>query len=277
MISILLACVSSVSDAEIYTELVSLEEPNAEIHLLECRSLQSESLQGDCQLAVAVHAAKAQKMPPETWCPDIDDPVWREECFFQAAEYWNEQEDPARAAMLCAKAGKFQTDCSQHLWQRALRALTWRSGSRKFAENLSTAEEIYAGWMPLLESSEDVQVRFWRRYYEGGFEREQALRPGDCDALPNSLHQDRCHRAVARIYGRRIHEIRHIPPAVRAFCAIAEPTSAAAIATGVPELQAQPSPVLDEMVVVRWSQMCAEGVPVVDPESFRPATAPPPQ
>ena len=195
-------------DADRFLRLVSLEEPDPETHLSECRVLRSDALRGECQLAVAQRAAVAAGEPPEQHCEGIDDATWQSECWFVAAESWSESE-PSRAAELCGRSGAFADHCSQHLWQQAIRRLTWSRGSDAFVDRLSEAQEIFAAWSPHLAADFDFEGRLWRRFYEGGFERAGRIELSKCDGLPQA-DRLRCRTAGASLYARRIQEIRHI-------------------------------------------------------------------
>lgn len=238
-----------------------MTEPDPEVHLSQCQQLRSDALRGECQLAIAQHAAAAAGAPPEQHCERIDEDTWRSECWFVAAESWSESE-PSRAAQLCARSGAFADHCSQHLWQQAIRRLTWNRGSDAFADQLPEAQEIVAAWSPHLAADFDFEDRLWRRFYEGGFERSGHIALSQCDGLPQADGL-RCRTAGASLYARRIQEIRHITRAMAELCAVPEPTSAAAAATGVPELVVEPAVELDAVIVRALESVCdAEGNPV---------------
>ena len=243
-------------DADLLLRLVSLERPDVGLHLPECRALRSENLRGECQLVIAQRAAEVDGEPPEQHCGLIDEPTWRSECWFVAAESWSE-DDPGRAAALCAKSGPFADHCSQHLWQQAIRRLTWHRGSDAFASELSDARNIHDAWAPHLSDGFDFESRLWRRFYEGGFERSGRIELSKCTVLdePDRL---RCRAAGASLYGRQIQEIRHITRAMAELCAVPEPTSAAATATGVPELGVEPAAELDAVIAKAIQDTCDE-------------------
>ncbi|MFT5684389.1 MAG: hypothetical protein ACI8RZ_005330 [Myxococcota bacterium] len=248
-------------DADLLLRLVSLETPSASIHLAQCRQLRSETLRGECQLVIAQRAAEASGAPPEQHCSQIDDATWQSECWFVAAEAHSES-DPALAAVLCTRSGPFADHCSQHLWQQSIRRLTWKRGSDAFASELPDAKRIFDAWAPHLAADFDFEARLWRRFYEGGFERSGKIELSKCTALPQA-DEARCRTAGASLYGRRIQEIRHITRAMAELCRIPEPTSAAASATGVPELVVEPAIELDAVVVRALAEVCdAEGNPV---------------
>jgi hypothetical protein len=247
-------------DADLFLRLARLEAPSVAVHLPQCAGLDSEALRGECQLLIAQRAAEAAGEPPERYCDRIESPTWRSECWFVAAEASSE-DDPAHAAELCARSGPFADHCGQHLWQQSIRRLTWNRGSEAFAAKLPDARRIHAAWAPHLAADFDFEARLWRRFYEGGFERSGRIELSKCAALP-AEDALRCRTAGASLYGRRIQEIRHIDRAMAELCAIPEPTSAAAAATGVPELVVEPAGELDAVVVKALSEVCdADGQP----------------
>ena len=210
---------------------------------------------------IAQNSASSSNLPPETHCERIEEGMWRSECWFLAAEAWSE-EDPARAAALCDKSGSFADHCSQHLWQQAIRRLTWYRGSDAFASELPDAQRIFDAWAPHLAEKFDFEVRLWRRFYEGGFERSGRIELSKCAAVEGE-HRLRCRAAGATLYARRIQEIRHISRAMAELCAVHAPTSAAATATGVPELSVEPAPELDAVIASAIEDICdADGNPI---------------
>ena len=248
-------------DADLLLRLVSLEAPDAAIHLAECRRLTSDTLRGECQLVIAEKAAASAGAPPEQHCDQIDEHTWQSECWFVAAESYSEAE-PARAAVLCARSGPFADHCSQHLWQQSIRRLTWSRGSDAFVSELPDAARIFAAWAPHLAADFDFEARLWRRFYEGGFERSGTIALSKCAPLPEA-DAIRCRTAGASLYGRRIQEIRHITRAMAELCAIPESTAAAAAATGVPELSVEPAVELDAVVARARADICdADGRPI---------------
>ena len=240
-----------------YTRLVTDPAPDPDSALAACAALSAASLQGDCGLTVARNAAASRQEAPETYCDRIADPVWSAECYFMAAEDHNEDGDAARAAALCVKSALFTDHCSQHLWQRSLRVLTWRDGSAAFARALPRARRLYAEWAPLLAEETDFPSRFWRRYYEGGFERDRWIDISACDALEDAADEQLCRAAATTLYRRELQQSMHIPRAMQVLCA-SEPTSAALAATPVPQFRTTPAPELDA-VVARFQRLrCTE-------------------
>ncbi|MFT4980047.1 MAG: hypothetical protein ACI8S6_005959 [Myxococcota bacterium] len=247
------------TDASRYTRLVSLEAPDAE-DLAACAALSGEDLRGDCGLVVARRAASAQRLPPEAYCDDIEGAVWQAECLFMAAEDHNETDEIELAAELCLRSALFSDHCSQHLWQRSLRVLTWKGGSAAFEERLPHAGRLHARWAPLLAEDTDFSVRFWRRYYEGGFERAQIIDLSTCQPLPEEDRR-RCRTAGSALLFRRVQEVIRIPRAAQDLCASA-PTVETLAQNGPPQFRASPDEDLDAVVVKLQSLHCRDGRPL---------------
>ena len=241
--------------------------------LADCGRLTDPDLRGDCGLAVARRAAAAGTAAPEALCDQLSGEVWQAECYFMAAEDHNEAGDAAAAARLCLAAARFSDHCSQHLWQRALRALTWSQGSAAFSRTLPRAHALYSEWSPLLAAETDFEVRFWRRYFEGGFERDRLLDVAACAPLRDDEDRLRCQAAASSLYARRIQEVAHLPRAAAALCTAPEATTAALAASGVPQFRIAPSPLLDPVVVRSRERDCTtEGAPL--PPGEPPVLAP---
>jgi len=246
-------------DATRYTRLVSMSSPSP-ADLAECEALDAPDLQGDCSLVVARQLAAGRGEPPETHCDTIRGEVWQAECYFMAAEDHNDDDNIEQAAAMCLKSALFDDHCSQHLWQRSLRVLTWKAGSGAFADRLPQARRLYRRWAPLLAAETDFPVRFWRRYYEGGFERSRALDLAACDAVSGE-DRLRCRAAGTALFTRRIQEVLRLPRAAADLCA-SEPTAAALAAGGPPQFQGASDPDLDDAVAKLQQTYCADGVPL---------------
>lgn len=268
LLPLLNACspVPAESDALRYTRLVSLSAPE-ESQLQECAELSNPQLRGDCGLAVAQRVAASHAQPPETFCPQITEPVWRSECFFVAAEFHNDQDNIETAAALCLQAALFTDHCSQHLWQRSLRTLTWHNGSQDFLEHLPDAQRLYDRWAPLLSSETDFPVRFWRRYYEGGFERARSIDLRACASLPQEARM-RCRTAGCALFERQIEEIIRIPRAAEDLCA-SPPDADALSRSGPPQFNAHTDPDLNAVIARLQETHCQDGMPVDVPVPAR--------
>lgn len=242
-------------DAVRYTRIISDASPHSST-LRDCQQLSRPDLRGDCELVVARRVADAEQRPPETHCDQIDGEAWEAECFFMAAEDHNSDGDVARAAALCLRSALFTDHCAQHLWQRTLRGFTWHNGSRDFAQRLPAAQKLYSSWAPLLEDQTDFPVRFWRRYYEGGFERSRDIDLAACEPLPEDDRR-RCRTAGIALLSRRIQEIIQLPRAATEFCSSA-PNADALTQSGPPQLSARSDPDLDRAIANLQQRYCGD-------------------
>jgi hypothetical protein len=249
----LLSCRAEPDAARYYRLTTGDGDPAARIE--ECAGLHSETMQSDCQLTVASQSAAMAGL-----CAELAESVWRSECYVMAAERLRES-DPEQAGALCQQAEHFHNQCIQHLWQRELMALT-RHGSRAFPARLPAATALYARWSAL-SSDSDMEVRFWRLFYIGGFQRSRFLSPSHCAPLPG-VHQERCREAAAAHYTRQLRHVAGIPRALSVLCALSPVTSEAAARTRVPELSAEPAPELDAVLVTVHDQLCEGSAPRPD-------------
>ncbi|MEL6349139.1 MAG: hypothetical protein AAFV53_38900 [Myxococcota bacterium] len=254
---------TDIPDARRYASLVALETPDPDQHLVACAQLHDPDLQGDCSLVVARRAAETRREPPETYCDRLTGDVWQAECFFMAAEDHNDDRDYKRAAELCLRSRIFADHCSQHLWQKGLRGMTWRKGSRAFGGHLERAERLYAHWEPFLAEGTDFEVRFWRRFYEGGFERDRHINLAACDGLPADEHIRRCRTAGASLYTRKIQQISHIQKPMEMLCASNPPSAKTLSTTGVPEFQTTGGPELDAVIKSFQDKQCDGTRPIL--------------
>lgn len=243
-----------VPDAEVYRAVLSDRDGPVDAALRQCLSIQDAALKGDCALSVAGRA-----QPPGSACPDVPAGLWREECWFVAAEMVNRAGDSTRAVSFCQSAGRFQNDCAQHLWQTPVHRLIHQRGAAGFATALPQAEALYAAWAPLLAQDTDFESRFWLRFFGNGFEGQgPPITLEWCTPLPQQ-HHDSCHRAAA------VYLERELGPAVEntgqldAFCAIEGPT----VMDIQPWLAVAPSTVFDAVIVDRQQDICmnAPGAP----------------
>jgi len=247
---ILVSCAPE-PDADRYYRLTTgAGDPAARME--ECGALESPTMQADCQLTVA-----GQSEDMATLCVRIDEPVWRSECYFMAAEHLRES-DPQRAGELCVQAEHFRSECVQHMWQTELLKLS-RHGSRSFPAALPKATALYLQWETLSEDS-DMAVRFWRLFYTSGFQRARFLSPSHCAPLPGE-HQERCRQAAAAHYTKQLRSAARFPRALGVLCALDPVSSEAASQTRVPELQSEPAAELDVVIEAVHGQLCVDGMP----------------
>ncbi|MCK6506340.1 hypothetical protein L6R53_23700 [Myxococcota bacterium] len=204
---------SGQGDQARYLEVVSDAGMSAAPALARCAEIEDAALRGDCAVVVAGRRAADEAPPPEEICAVAPEGVWRDECHFAAAEGLRRAGRRAEAAARCRAAGTFANDCGQHLWQSEVRAIAAPArGPRPppFAEALPRAQSVYDRWAPHLEAGTDMAERFWRRFYQNGFEKRGLLDLGECAALPED-HRERCRGAALQLMRTRLDlDLRHL-------------------------------------------------------------------
>jgi hypothetical protein len=106
-----LACSSASADRATYR--ASLEQPDATKAAESCLAISEESLRGDCQTTAAVRLAHASRFTSATAvCDAIDHPMWKEECWFHAADEAGAL--GAEAVDACRHAGRYRENCLGH-------------------------------------------------------------------------------------------------------------------------------------------------------------------
>ena len=253
LLLLLAACGGSpAEDVERYAALVAQRSPDPARDMDACAELDDVNLAGDCALVIAQRAATARKVAPGTWCDDVPSGVWRDECWFQAAEIERRRGREQEAATQCQKSGPFINDCAQHLWQTRVHGLIHSDGGAPdFAGKLDKALLIYKEWAPLLSADTDMESRFWTKYYQNGFEGAGRVSLSWCDPLPEE-HRARCVAAAGELVVREIAPNLDRANAWTAFCALSPATSEN---TGA-WLRLDPSPELDRIVAERQTKLC---------------------
>jgi hypothetical protein len=168
--------------------------------LARCKEIQDPALAGDCSLVVIAAAEAA----PGTLCGEVPEGMWREECWFLAAEAINRSGDALLAAQMCQRSGRFAMDCAQHLWQTPVHTLIHEPGAAAFATALPQAEALYSAWSPMMDEQTDFAERFWSKFFGNGFEGQGLpvdLRWCEPVSLP---HQEDCIAAGVAHYTREI-------------------------------------------------------------------------
>ena len=196
---------SPAEDVTAYTALVAQKAPDPGRDFSACRKIGDENLAGDCALVVAERVAMVRQQPPDTWCGQVPSGIWREECWFQAAEQERRGGRESVAAKLCVKAGPFQNDCAQHLWQtKVYRVIHGQPGQRPdFAGNMAAALAIYNEWAPYLTDTSDLETRFWEKFFQNGFEGAGEVNLAWCDDL-SAADKTRCHAAARELVIREM-------------------------------------------------------------------------
>jgi hypothetical protein len=168
-----------------------------------CAEIADSGMQVECALAVVNAAAVEGSTDPQTLCDLMSGGLWQSECWFLAAEYHRKAGRDHLAASLCQRTGALVNDCGQHLWQTQVYDLIHPLGPRGFAVALPEAERIHGRWAPLLAAHTDLDDRFWRRFYQNGFEADGGVDLAHCDGL-ETPHAERCVSAALSFYAREL-------------------------------------------------------------------------
>lgn len=236
-----------------------------------CDDIRVPDVRGDCQVAVAIDLAPTVGVDPEEGCGDVQRGIWRDECYFMAAEYWRvEKNDLERGARLCGKAGGFSEDCAQHLWQPSIRRATYRKGGDALALELPGMKREYCRWVELVGDFTDIEGRFWQRYYGSVFEGEDVIDLSICEALPTAPDIGHCRAAGANAMKVRIHMFTPRREERARFCAV-EPTVEGV--RGLPNTRGAPDPLLDQAIREMHDAVCGEEELVVLPTDTTTALA----
>jgi len=182
----------------------------------ECLTLTDPDLAGDCALVVIRHATTNSDGDPELLCPMVPKGIWREECWFEAAELVR-RKSKQRAVSYCDRATRFRDDCRQHLWQGQLKRLVNRYGPDGFAEALPEATELHDEWAVLLDEGEDHSYRYWLRFYQAGLGGMHPLDLEVCEGLPD-VHRDRCVEAGAQRWAQHLEQALEDPAQTSIIC-----------------------------------------------------------
>lgn len=106
---LLLACAPSPThDHATYQAVVAAPSGDVAADLARCATIADADLAGDCALVAAADH-----------CDQIAPGLWRDECWFQAAEAANRRGDATAAIDACGAAGRFAPECTYHLWRQA--------------------------------------------------------------------------------------------------------------------------------------------------------------
>ena len=209
-------------DAERYRQVVADPALDPGAGLLRCGAITDPDLRGDCVVYLAGRREASAEPGADALCAAAPEGLWRDECHFVSAEGARRAGRRNEAARQCLSAGRFKDDCGQHLWQSEVRAVaagggrTGRPGPGPevppppFAEALPRARSVYQRWAPLLEAETDMAQRFWRRFYQNGFEQRGTIDLAECAAL---LEEDRarCEDAGLDLVRARIdQDLRHL-------------------------------------------------------------------
>lgn len=240
------------SEADRYLRVVTDEALELEEGQRLCGSLGDSDLRGDCMLALVGHVADRGEGERGELCRLVPEGTWRDECWFLAAEHARRAGQRELAAARCLESGRFRDDCGQHLWQSALRATiaprAKGAALPTYAEAIPRAEQLYRRWAPLLEEGTDMELRFWRRFYQNGFERRGWIEVARCDELEEP-HAARCVAAAQHLYVQRLDT--DLPRLRMPLCELRGHRGPAEQA-----LRAAAHPALDEALLQRQAERC---------------------
>ena len=245
----------ALSDPQVYLRAIAEQGLDVQERFALCRSLRKDVRAGECMLAVAQRSAETQHRALGDYCPEIPKGVWRDECFFIAAEVVR-RKDRSLAAELCARSGQFVDDCGQHLWQTAIGQIAPRSTS-KWNAALPRAQRLYDEWAPVLDKDTDFSSRFWQRFYQRTLEPIRVLDLSACDALAPP-HDARCTEAAAELYWRRVHMLVSFPDGKEQFCAASMSDESFTRVAALPRLEAKPHPALEAVITTFKASECAK-------------------
>lgn len=269
LILLWLAC-GGMSEAERYTTVLAMNPVDPERALALCEGIRDPNAQAECAMHAASRGAVDSGMDPEALCERVPEGTWRAECYFRAAEAYSERKQDPKAAAMCARTQIFADDCGQHLWQDALQGIIAPHGPGGFATQLPRAEGVYRRWLAMLGDSTDIRDRFWRRYYQNGFETLDLVDLAPCEAVRGQGravedHAERCRHAGAHLLQRRVRRIVVIPELRAAFCALPDATCASA--SSMRQIACAPDPLLDAVLSEQREWVCVQGHNEPAPES----------
>jgi len=210
-----------------------------------CHKISKKVVVGECMLAVAQTAAQVRHEALSTYCPQLPDGLWKDECYFLAAESVK-RHDREEAGAMCNAAGQFVDDCGQHLWQSAVGGIAPRT-SDGWEAALPKAERLYQKWAPILTESTDFASRFWQRFFQRTFEPQRVLDVTACDAL-EAPYDEHCAAAAAELYWRRVHMLVSFPDGAASFCEATQSNPSVEAVAKLPRLEAIPHPALEPVV-----------------------------
>ena len=249
MLLVLLGCQTDPvhQDRQHYQAVLSAPRPSQPA-LSRCSEIVDPALAGDCALVV-VSASEAE---PGSLCGQVPAGMWREECWFLAAEAINRRGDSVSAAAMCQRSGRFALDCAQHLWQTPVHSLIHGPGAAAFVEVLPRAEAIFDAWSPLMAEQSDFSERFWSKFFGNGFEGQgQPIDLGWCEPIPEE-HQAACMAAGVAHYAREIGPHVENAGGLEVMCAL-EQADVFALSRW---LKALPDPRLDAAAAQRVELIC---------------------
>ena len=136
LLSALTACSqppsADVRDVDRYLAALSADDPAA--GFAQCADLSTASLRGDCQSDLSERLLQPDSTMAEvtTICDTIEQPAWRHECWFMAADIRQVTGPMVWAA--CEQTGRYRSFCFDHALQRELAAVVLPLGAEDDAQ-----------------------------------------------------------------------------------------------------------------------------------------------
>lgn len=160
---LLLAC-ASVEDGERDPDryLRILTDTTSDNHTLmqDCGAILGANLRGDCMFTIA---RRGTIVNAAVWCPQVEPGIWRDECWFVAAESAAMRGEFDAARQQCMEAGVFAEQCRIHVFQ----LLVFEEVQPTFSTDRAAAEEHYAGLLASWEVRRAAPAlqRMWRDWF----------------------------------------------------------------------------------------------------------------
>lgn len=111
----MLLLLSCAEDLAAYAEALDLRSSDPPRAAALCERA-PQSYRADCLVAVAGTWAEGDPDAGVKLCESVPRGIWREECLFGVAESAYASEGGASAAARCRFAGRFASDCLDHIW-----------------------------------------------------------------------------------------------------------------------------------------------------------------
>lgn len=217
-----------------YLEALALAPRDAEAALQACDQVRDVALHGDCQTQAVIKGRLD--------CDRVHDAMWREECWFQAADEARQRGAFDAGIAACERSGRFRDNCLFHYWQhdvmRVIQGIDWRAARKappqddraptapKHSQDdlvaaTADATPIYEEWqarlgadwrgdgllmhaLPAPEGSPFSDV-FWGRFYVDLLEHTPVLDLAACDTLAEAKV---CRAAMVNVALRRMRDQR---------------------------------------------------------------------
>lgn len=142
------------TERDAYLDAVRLTATDPAQAAERCR--QAGELTGECLAAIVEDAPDG-----ENQCAGIEDPMWRDECWFMVAEHALHEGDLEAGYQRCQRAGSFQEQCLSHCWyQQAERVQAAEEGEAALHAYLRTWEDHHPG------VDAGAKHLFWEKYFE---------------------------------------------------------------------------------------------------------------